>query len=171
MPTPKITRPQFPPGYVEHPKRLLQWEEIEQKLIEAKHYWLCSARPDGRPHSIPRWAVWFEGRIYYDGSPQTRHAQNIARNPHVSVHLESGEKAVILEGTSKEITPTPELAQQLAQAYSAKYAALGYAPDPHTWDNGGLFAITPRTVIAWNSFMDDPTKFVFEPRMDTQKNE
>lgn len=162
MATPKISRPDFPPGYVNDPKSFLTWKEVEQKLIEAKHYWLCSVRPNSRPHSVPRWAVWAKGRLYYDGSPETRHAQNIALNPFVSMHLESGEKAVIVEGTSKEIRPPADLAIQLARAYTTKYATLGYSPKPTAWDGGGLFEITPRTVIAWNSFMDDPTKFVFE---------
>jgi len=49
-----------------------------QRLDEAKNYWLCSVPPDGRPHVIPKWAVWVDDKIYYDGSPQTRHAKNIA---------------------------------------------------------------------------------------------
>jgi nitroimidazol reductase NimA-like FMN-containing flavoprotein (pyridoxamine 5'-phosphate oxidase superfamily) len=161
MTTPQVTRPHFPTGYVDNPKGLIAWEQVEQKLVEAKHYWLCSVRPNSRPHAIPKWAVWVNGHLYFDGSPQTRHARNIAQNPFVSVHLESGEKVVIGEGTAQEVRPARALAIDVAAAYSAKYAALGYSPDPTTWDSGGLFEITLHTVIAWNSFTDDPTKFVF----------
>ena len=161
MTTPQVTRPHFPQGYVDNPKRFLSWEQVEQKLAEAKHYWLCSVRPNSRPHAIPKWAVWINGHIYFDGSPQTRHARNIEINPFVNVHLENGEKVVILEGTVKEIIPSPELAISIAQAYSAKYASSGYSPEPNTWEAGGLFEIKPHTVIAWNSFAEDPTKFVF----------
>ncbi len=161
MSDPLIMRPDFPEGYVDNPTHFLTWEEVEHKLIEAQHYWLGSVRPNGRPHAIPKWAVWVQGRIYFDGSPQTRHARNIVHNPFVTVHLESGEKAVIVEGVARALTPTPELAQALAHAYTDKYAAWGYAPPPDTWDQGGLFEIEPRTIIAWNRFMDDPTKFVF----------
>lgn len=161
METPQVTRPHFPPGYVDHPKSLLAWEQVEASLAEAKHYWLCSVRPNNRPHSIPKWAVWITNHLYFDGSPQTRHARNIAVNPFVSVHLESGERVVIVEGLAKEIRPTLELARAVAGAYSAKYAAAGYSPEPDTWEAGGLFEIRPHTVIAWNSFTEDPTKFVF----------
>jgi nitroimidazol reductase NimA-like FMN-containing flavoprotein (pyridoxamine 5'-phosphate oxidase superfamily) len=105
--------------------------------------------------------VWVNGRLYFDGSPQTRHARNIAANPFISLHLESGEKAVIVEGTARELKPARELAVKVAQAYTGKYAAAGYSPQLDSWDAGGLFEITPHTVIAWNSFTDDPTKFVF----------
>jgi hypothetical protein len=163
MPPPKITRPHFPKGYVDKPKKLLAWSEVEGQLSTAIHYWLCSVRPNSRPHVIPKWGVWVNGRFYFDGSPETRHARNLADNPHVAVHLESGEKAVILEGTAREVShPAPELAAKVAQVYKAKYAALGYAPQPDQWDNGGLFEIVPHTVIAWTNFTEDPTKFIFE---------
>ncbi len=161
MPTPQVTRPLFPPGYVDHPKRLLAWEQVERRLIEARHYWIATVRPNGRPHAIPKWGVWLDGHLFFDGSPQTRHARNIAQNPFVTVHLESGEKAVIVEGTARELTPAADLAHRLARQYSAKYAALGYAPEPTTWDGGGLYELTPRAVIAWDNFTEDPTKFVW----------
>lgn len=135
---PQVTRPYFPKGYVENPKKTLPWSHVEQRLTDAKHYWLCSVRPNGRPHAIPKWAVWVNGRIYFDGSPETRHAKNIAENPYVSVHLESGEDVVIVEGTAKAVVkPSRELGIQVAQAYTTKYATMGYAPDPNQWDNGG----------------------------------
>jgi len=162
MNTPQILRPQFPPGYVDNPKTFLTWESVEQKLREAINYWLCSVRPNARPHSIPKWAVWVNGRIYFDGSPETRHARNIAQNPYVSVHLESGTEAVMMDGAARELRPTRELAQAIAAAYTAKYKSFGYAPEPHQWDEGGLFEIQPHTVLAWTKFNEDPTKFVFE---------
>jgi hypothetical protein len=71
---------------------------------------------------------------------------------------------VIVDGMARAIDkPAPALAEAIAQAYRAKYAALGYAPTADDWDNGGgLFEITPHTVIAWTQFTDNPTKFVLE---------
>jgi len=163
MTQPQVTRPHFPEGYVDHPNALLNWDFVEQKLRQAKNYWLCTVRPDGRPHAVPKWAVWVDGKLYFDGSPETRNARNLAGNPHVSVHLESGDEVVIVEGTAQASSrPAPGLGRKLAQAYAAKYAALGYSPQPDQWDGGGLFEIAPRTVLAWTRFTEDPTKFVFE---------
>lgn len=161
MDNPKITRPTFPPGYVDNPTETLTWEYIVQRLSESKHYWLSTARPNGRPHVVPRWGVFLDGRFYYDGSPETRHARNLEHNPAVALHLESGEQALIAEGESHAAAkPTPELAQRLAEALGAKYGEMGYAPTPDQWDEGGLFVFTPRQVIAWTSFTQNPTKFV-----------
>jgi hypothetical protein len=159
---PKVSRPQFPPGYVEKPKSFVTWEYIAQRLSEARNYWLCSVRPDGRPHVIPRWGAFVDGRFYYDGSPETRHAFNIGDNPHVSLHLESGDQVVVLEGISRPAgKPERELAKKIAQSYRDKYRDHGYAPKPDQWDAGGLYEFTPRQCIAWTQFTDDPTKFVF----------
>jgi hypothetical protein len=163
MTTPKVSRPQFPSGYVDHPASYVDWSWVVAQLTDSKTYWLWSVRPDGRPHVVPRWAVYVDGKIYYDGSPQTRHAQNIESNSNVSVHLESGDQVVILEGTSGPAgRPTPELAAKLVQAYRKKYAKQGYAPKPHQWDEGGLYSFTPRQCIAWTSFTENPTKFTLE---------
>jgi len=163
MVQPKITRPYFPKGYVENPKSLLPWSHVVQQLTDAINYWLCTVRPDGKPHVIPRWAVMVEDNIYYDGSPETRHAKNIAVNPSVSLHLESGTDVVIVEGDAVEMQkPSPELGVIIAEAYAEKYAEIGYSPEPNQWDNGGLFMLTPRSAMAWTNFTEDPTKFVFE---------
>jgi hypothetical protein len=160
MTIPKVSRPHFPKGYVENPTKTVAWEMAEQRLAEAKNYWLCSVYPDGRPHVIPRWAVYVDGKIYYDGSPETRHARNIAQNPRVALHLESGDQALIVDGAAKEAgKPSVELAAEIAAAYRAKYTRFGYSPQPDQWNEGGLFVFTPKKVLTWTNFMDDPTRF------------
>ncbi len=163
MSEPKVMRPQFPKGYVDHPSSSVTWEYVSQRLRDSKNYWLCSVRPDGRPHVVPRWAVFIGGKVYYDGSSETRHARNVQGNPHVALHLESGDEAVILEGTAKPAgKPAPELAQKIAADYRRKYADPGYAPEADQWNDGGLYEFTPHQCLAWTKFMEDPTKFVFE---------
>jgi hypothetical protein len=146
---------------VDYPTSSVSWEYVVQRLSDSKDYWLCSVRPDGRPHVVPRWGVFLDGKFYYDGSPETRHARNLAHNPHVALHLESGDEAVIAEGTSAPAgKPAPELAGRLATAFCAKYEQHGYAPRPEQWDEGGLYVFTPQKVLAWTVFFENPTKFV-----------
>ena len=161
MATPTVKRPRFPAGYVENPKALLSWDQVQQRLVDARNYWLCTVRPDGRPHAMPVWGVWADGKLYWDGSPETRHARNLAANPQIVVHLESGDQVVVVEGFSQPAPkPAAALGEVLAGEYARKYE--GYAPAPTTWDEGGLYVVTPRSALAWTSFVDDPTKFVFE---------
>lgn len=161
MVTPTVMRPHFPRGYVQHPTSLLAWDQVVPRLIEAGNYWLCTVRPDGRPHTMPVWGVWTDDRLYWDGSPATRHARNLARNPQIAVHLESGDRVVVVEGLCHPAPkPAPALAEHLAREYTRKYE--GYTAAPTTWDEGGLYVVVPRQVLAWTNFVDDPTKFVFD---------
>ena len=87
MNQPQGIRPRFPEGYAKAPKALLPWSYVERRITDAKNYWSCSVRPNGKPHAVPVWAVWLDSHIYFDGSPETRHARNIAHNPN-SVDLD-----------------------------------------------------------------------------------
>lgn len=169
MNSPKIVRPKLPKGYADNPASFVDWEWVAAQLTESKNYWLCSVRPPspdaqgGRPHVVPRWGAFLDDKFYYDGSPETRHARNIAENPHVSLHLESGSQVIIMEGTSQPAgKPEPEFAKRLAEAIGGKYGDQGYSPKPDQWDEGGLYVFTPRQCITWTVFYENPTKFVFE---------
>lgn len=160
---PSIKRPTFPPGYVDNPRDFVEWDIVEQCFREAKNYWVCSVSPKSHPHVIPKWGVWVRGKLYYDGSSETRHARNLVLNPQVAIHLESGDEAMILYGTAREIlSPERILAEQIAAEYVRKYEKFGYAPSEDQWDQGGLTEILPKQVIAWTNFMENPTKFVFD---------
>lgn len=92
----------MPDGYglPETTDGLLSWDEVERRLVASKNYWLATVRPDGTPHSVPRWGVWVDGRFYYDGAPTTRHVRNVDKNPACTLTLESGTEVVIVEGVS-----------------------------------------------------------------------
>ena len=163
---PRVSRPHFPDGYGTPPgdAGLLPWSFVEERMTQAKNYWVCTAQPDGRPHATPVWGVWVEGRLFFDGSPQTRRGRDIRANPAVSVHLEDGDQVVILEGNALILAgaPEPDLAQKISRAYCAKYEAMGYAPAPDSWDGGGLFVFTPKLGFGWTRFPDDTTRWTLD---------
>jgi hypothetical protein len=163
---PDRDRPTMPAGYglPGTTDGLLSWSDVEPRLVASLHYWLTTVRPDGTPHSVPRWGVWVDGRFYYDGSPETRHARNVERNPACTLTLESGREAVIVEGSSVATRADPaDLGTRLAAAFE-KYHPQGYSPGPDSWSGaqgGGLRVITPRRALAWFSFPTDCTRFTF----------
>ena len=110
--------------------------------------------------------LWLDGRFWYDGSPQTRHVRNLTANPSCALHLESGERVVILEGTSVESEPvTGELGARLAEEYARKYGPA-YTPGPDAWSDeaaGGLRTFGSVKAIAWSEFPGDVTRFTFTP--------
>lgn len=144
---------------------LLSWSDVEARLVAAPQYWLATTRPDGRPHVVPRWGVWVDGRFWYDGAPTTVHVRNLARNPACTLHLEDGWQAAIVDGTSRPADPpSVDLGARLARAYAAKYRDRGYEPKPDAWEGpgaGGLVLFTPTTAVAWFDFPTDVTRFRF----------
>lgn len=161
---PEASRPVAPADYGVPADRdgLLPWSHAAQRLADAHNYWIATTRPDGRPHVTPVWGVWLDDALFFDGSPETRRGRNIAANPAVVAHLESGSDVVIVEGEATELVGAPlALRARLAAAYTEKYEASGYAPTPDVWENGGLYVLTPRKVLAWTSFPTDMTRWRF----------
>lgn len=162
---PDRSRPSIPDGYglPSTAEGLLSWESVEQRLRASRHYWLSTVRPDGTPHSAPRWGVWLDGRFYYDGAPTTRHVRNLDHNPACTLTLESGTEVVIVEGVSAATSADPAgLGARLATAFE-KYHP-DYQPGPDSWlgeQGGGLRVIQPKRALAWFSFPQDCTRFTF----------
>ena len=160
-------RPEIPDGYgvPDTHEGTLEWVAVEERLSQALHYWMATTRPDGRPHVVPRWGVWWDGRFWYDGSPTTVHVRNLDRNSACVLHLEDGRQAVMVEGTSVAADPPGlETGGRLAAEFGRKYADLGYSPLPDSWegpDAGGLRVFTPLKAIAWFDFPTDVTRFHF----------
>ena len=153
----KASRPQAPASYAfsKRLKPLLPWSHVEERLERALNYWIATTRPDGRPHVTPVWGVWLDGALYMDGHPATRWARNLAANPALSVHLESGEDVVILEGSVEDVITEAETGTRIIAAWDAKYGRL--LPDP---SGGGIFRLRPRAVRAWStSSLEDGTRW------------
>jgi hypothetical protein len=162
---PKAERPWFPEGYgiPASVKGTLDWSFVEERMAGARNYWVVTVRPDGRPHAMPVWGAWLDGKLYIEGSPETRRHRNLAANPHVVAHLENGSEVVIVEGEAAEAgKPDPALGVRLSEAYTGKYSSFGYSPGPDAWDNGGLYVIYPRKVFAWTKFPQDTTRWRLE---------
>jgi nitroimidazol reductase NimA-like FMN-containing flavoprotein (pyridoxamine 5'-phosphate oxidase superfamily) len=135
---------------------LLAWPVIEERLMQAPNYWLATVRPDGRPHVAPLWGVWVDRALYFDGSPATRWARNLAANPAAAVNLESGYDAVILEGVVEDVVTDEALAARILAAWEGKYGRL--PPEPAT---RGMFRFRPRVARAWSESLADGTRWRF----------
>lgn len=167
MKRPAVDRPEIPDGYgtPETAEGLLEWNQVEARLVSSTQYWMATTRPDGRPHVVPRWGVWHAGALWYDGSPDTVHVRNLAGNQACVLHLEDGWQSVIVEGTSRPAaSPGLELGSKLADGFREKYEKKGYTPEPDAWegpDAGGLLEFTPMKALAWFDFPTDMTRFTF----------
>ena len=122
----------------------MPWSWAEERLTRSANYWVATTRPDGRPHSRPVWGVWHEGALWF--STGSLAAGNLERSPEVTVHTESGDEAVIVEGVAEPVDDVERL-RPVVDLYNAKYS----------WDltpeapPGPFYAVRPRVVFGWES--------------------
>ena len=156
-----VGRPQMPEGYglkTGDATKLLPWQWLSERMAASRNYWIATTRPDGRPHVAPVWGVWFNDTLYFGTDPQSLKAKNMAANPAVSAHLESGDEVVIIEGTAW-VLAVSDLPPQVDEAYQEKYAmTLTEAGAGAT-----LIAVAPQTALAWleTDFPNTATRWRF----------
>ena len=128
----------------------LQWAEVAARLAGPRNYGLGTTSPSGAPHAAPVWGVVLGGTLYLYTERSTVKARNIAANPRVVVHLESGDDVVIVRGVAED-QGAPSQVPHVVSGLAAKYTSPGdqeYLPgaDP---DFDVVYAIRPRSAMVW----------------------
>jgi len=160
-------RPRFEPSYGVDPTAMdgvLPWSDLVERMTRSRNYWLCTTRPDGRPHAAPIWGLWFEGEFVFGTGNDSRKGRNLAVNPAAVVHLESGDDVVILEGVIETIPilgTDQDWLQRYTDAYSSKYDLEMDFAAMATDMSAVLYRLVPRTAFAWQerAFPATATRF------------
>ena len=120
---PKATRPTVP-GYEFSAKKtgLLPWKWAADRLKKSRQYWIATTRPDGTPHLMVIWGVWFDNSFWFSTGASSRKARNLAENPKCVIGTDDAAEAVILEGTVESIDAQHPEFEKFAKAYEKKYA-------------------------------------------------
>ena len=142
-------------------KGMLSWEAVEAQLAAAKLFWVATASAGGRPRVRPVDGTWFEGSIYVGGSPETAWVRDLLSNPNVSVHLDSTDGIVIVDGVAASGGGgiSGAAAERLADLQDERFP---YGrPRAEDYAAVGSIAIRPRVIVAWRDFAKDPTRFRF----------
>ena len=139
---PEPSQPRMFGGYLE-PVRL-PWQWAMERLIRARNYWIATTRPDGQPHSRPVWGIWLDEAFYF--STGSLAAQNLAVNPAITVHLESGSEVVIIEGSAEPVSDAT-LVERVVGLYNQKYH---WDVDPNNVP-GPFYAVRPQVAFGWLS--------------------
>jgi general stress protein 26 len=160
--TPVAGRPKVDPGYGiptdGSGADALPWSTVEEWLTKSRNYWVSTASSAGRPHAMPVWGLWLDGAVVFSTGRSSRKARNIATNPEVIIHLESGDDVVILEGRFEELKDRA-LLKQFEDDYEKKYE---FRPD--TKGSDPIYVLRPRVVLTWleKDFVNSATRWTFE---------
>jgi nitroimidazol reductase NimA-like FMN-containing flavoprotein (pyridoxamine 5'-phosphate oxidase superfamily) len=121
-------------------KGLLPWSWATERLLKTHNYWISTARPDGRPHTMVVWGVWLDDRFYFSTGKESRKARNLSANPNCVVCTDRADEAVVVEGVAAEVKDK-SLVKKVLKIYEPKYK----------WEmdgsEGPFFAVTPKVVF------------------------
>ena len=108
---------------------------------------MATSSADGVAHTRPLWGLWVDDTLQFSVGGPRMHANLTARPDDVTIHLESGDRVVILEGSVAVV----EASAEFVEAYNAKYEWEWFTVD----DVGRICVFRPRVAYGWMSDPDD----------------
>jgi hypothetical protein len=99
-------------------------------------------------------------RMIFSTDPRSRKARNLAENPAIALHLDSGDEVVIVEGIARRLS-----GGEVPAAFSATYLAK-YDVEVPTGDDDpryGFYEIVPRVAMTWSEaeFLESVVRWEF----------
>jgi hypothetical protein len=98
----------------------MDWSEVAGLLTPWRNYWICTVANGGGPHATPVWGVVVREVLYFYSEDTTVKARNLAADPRVVIHSESGDDVVIVHGRA-DVVGRPGEHPELVTAFAAKY--------------------------------------------------
>jgi hypothetical protein len=164
MPEPKASHPYWPDALEKRTTSdsLKPWSWALERLENSHNYWIATSRPDGQPHLMVVWGIWWQDSFWFSTGSRTRKARNLSANPRCAVGTEKADEAVILEGTAQEVSDRT-VWKQLIGIYNRKYGGdLG----PLLESSGSfVYRVAPHTVFGQDenaeNFAEAVTRWTF----------
>jgi len=140
-------------------RKPLPWKWALTRLRRAHTYWIVTVRPDGRPHAVPIWGVWVDGRFLFGADADSVKIRNLKADSRCKICLEEKGEALTLEGNASQLESTL-IFRKMARAYKTKYGwSVGSSAAP-------FYQIIPNRVIGYieSSTPDRTTRWDFTQR-------
>jgi PPOX class probable F420-dependent enzyme len=120
--------------------------------------WFTTVSADARPHAVPVWFFWHEGRAYVFSEPTTVKVAHVRAGSPVLLHLNAGgpfgDDVTILEGSAEiDERGAAAVVAGFRDAYERKYsdalADFGMPLDAVTEKYSTALVFTPHKLLAW----------------------
>lgn len=125
-----------------------------QRLRDELIAWLTTVSAAGQPQSSPVWFLWDGDTFLVYSRPRTAKMRNIARNPHVGLHLDGngrGGDVVVVEGLAAidPSVPRADGIPEYVEKYRERIAANRWTPASFAADYSEAVRITPQRSRVW----------------------
>lgn len=129
----------------------LSQSELDAFLSEPHIAVVATSGPTGKPHAMPIWYAWRDGKVLFHTGGDSKKARNLRKNSRVSVVVDTKVapyKVVVIEGTARELPGDAALARDVAIAYLGPKQGARYAE--RSGEPGTLVEVTPTKVMSWD---------------------
>jgi hypothetical protein len=161
---PKSTRPHAPGyGLPKTSKGLLPWKWAVDRLSNSRNYWIVTTRPNGAPHVMVVWGLWWENEFCFSTGRQSRKSRNLDKNSKCVVCNEKADEAVIVEGVAKRMRD-PSRIREFLSIYESKYKFdMSGMADGMISLKEPIFMVKPKKVfgLAEKTFSTTATRWKF----------
>lgn len=129
----------------------LSQSELDAFLSEPHIAIVATTGPSGKPHAMPVWYAWREGKVLFHTGADSKKLRNLRKNDRISVVVDTKTapyKAVVIEGTAKQLPGDKALGRDIAIHYLGEQMGAAYAA--RSEEPGALVEVTPTKVISWD---------------------
>src|SRR3984893_12787535 len=141
---------------------LKPWSWALERLENSHNYWIAASRPDGQPHLMLVWGIWWQDTFWFSTGPRARKAKNMYANSHCVIGTAKADAAVILEGTVEEIKHR-SVWKTVCQEYDRKYG--GNVLPLLESSGGNVYRVQPRLAFGQDeraeNFVESVTRWTF----------
>ena len=100
-------------------------EEVDAFLAERHNMTMCTLNHDQTIHAVAMWYGFLEGRLAFETKEKSQKAQNLRRDPRMTVLIEAGERYEELRGVEvvghAEVETDPERMWAVAVSVYERY--------------------------------------------------
>jgi PPOX class probable F420-dependent enzyme len=140
---------------------LLPWSWATERLTRSHDYWLATTRPDGRPHVMPVWGLWWDDAMWFSSGLRSSKARNLAADTRCAITTDDAQEPVVVQGTAaivRDLDTIRDFAERVDAKYETDYGADFYDPDVN-----GTYRVAPTWAfgLTESDFEGSPTRWDF----------
>lgn len=129
----------------------LSQSELDAFLSEPHIAVVATSGPKGKPHAMPVWYAWRDGKVFFHTGAESKKVRNLQSNNRISVVIDTKDapyKVAVIEGITRVLPGDGALAREIAIHYLGEKAGTRYASQ--STDPGALLEVTPARIISWD---------------------
>jgi general stress protein 26 len=120
--------------------------ELEKILKESEICYIATTKPNGDPHVVPIWFIWYQSKIYFETDKTTVKFHNLQKRNRTMLCF-GGKDTYLIEGSVKWCSEQ-ELDFPIRQMYWEKYPK--HMEDSYINEKTLLFEVIPDKEQSWH---------------------